>query len=243
MTKTYFISDLHLGEETPTINAAFFAFLESLERQASSVDALFILGDFFEVWIGDDNQTPLSLEVADRLKQLSHKGIKLFFIHGNRDFLIKKRYAKQCAMTILPEQAVINLYGTATLLCHGDELCTDDVEYQAFRKKNRTWWWQTLMLNLPLSFRRKKAAQIQARSKMAKQQKSLDIMDVNEQAVARFFKQHQVSQMIHGHTHRPKVHQYNNQLTRFVLGDWYQSLWFIEASKDDIKLVEQPLQQ
>ena len=241
MNKTYFISDLHLGDETEKINNAFFSFLEMLTHCPDKIDALYILGDFFEVWIGDDNKTALSEKVANKLAQLTSSGVDVFFTHGNRDFLVKKKFAKACGMTLLKEQTVIELYGTPTLLCHGDELCTDDVEYQKFRKKSRSWWWQTLMLSLPLSFRQKKAAAIQARSKESKMNKSLAIMDVNEQAVSDFYERFNVSQMIHGHTHRPDIHYYKNGAIRYVLGDWYSELWYIEASQDGLNLINKPL--
>lgn len=241
MNKTYFISDLHLGDETREINSAFFQFIERLATQANNVDALYVLGDFFEMWIGDDNQTELSDRVAECLSNLSSLGIKIYFIHGNRDFLIKKHYAKKCGMHILAAQTVIDLYGQPTLLCHGDEMCTDDIEYQKFRKKSRTWWWQTLMLTLPLSFRQKKAATIRAKSKESKKSKSLDIMDVNEHTVSEYFDRFGVNQMIHGHTHRPHVHQYKSGKTRYVLGDWYSELWYIEATQNDLKLLQEPL--
>lgn len=241
MNTTYFIADLHLSDDTPLINQGFFTFLDKLQQNAKRVDAVYILGDFFEAWIGDDNRTALNQKVANELNKLSKAGVKLYFTHGNRDFLIKKQYAKACGMTLLPEQTVIDLYGTPTLICHGDELCTDDIEYQKFRKKSRSWWWQTLMLILPLSFRQKKAAKIRAHSKQSKKMKSQAIMDVNERAVSEYFAKFNVNQMIHGHTHRPNVHSYDNNKTRYVLGDWYTDLWYIEASQQGIKLISEPL--
>jgi UDP-2,3-diacylglucosamine hydrolase len=241
MNKTYFIADLHLSDDTSLINQGFFSFLENLKQNANSVDALYILGDFFEAWIGDDNHTALNQQVANELNQLSQAGVKLYFTHGNRDFLIKREYANACGMTLLPEQTVIDLYGTPTLVCHGDELCTDDIEYQKFRKKSRSWWWQTLMLNLPLSFRQKKAAKIRAHSNQSKKMKSQVIMDVNERAVSDMFIKFNVSQMIHGHTHRPNVHKYDKNKTRYVLGDWYTDLWYIEASHEGLELIKEPL--
>ena len=241
MNKTYFIADLHLSDDTSLINQGFFSFLENLKQNANSVDALYILGDFFEAWIGDDNHTALNQQVANELNQLSQAGVKLYFTHGNRDFLIKREYANACGMTLLPEQTVFDLYGTPTLDCHGDELCTDDIEYQKFRKKSRSWWWQTLMLNLPLSFRQKKAAKIRAHSNQSKKMKSQAIMDVNERAVSDMFIKFNVSQMIHGHTHRPNVHKYDKNKTRYVLGDWYTDLWYIEASHEGLELIKEPL--
>ena len=153
MRQTYFIADLHLSDSRPDISAAFYHFLNT-HILNQDVDALYILGDFYEVWVGDDYETPLSKEVASRLKQISDSGTPVFFIHGNRDFIIRNKYAKQAGMTLLSEQTVIDLYGTPTIILHGDEMCTQDVEYQKFRKKARGWWWPRLMLALPLWYRR-----------------------------------------------------------------------------------------
>lgn len=134
MKQSYFIADLHLTENRPDITAAFFDFLDN-KIINDDVDALYILGDFFEVWVGDDYQTDLSKSVAARLSQVSESGTEVFFIHGNRDFIMREDYAKSASMTLLPEQVVIDLYGTPTVILHGDEMCTQDIEYQKFRKK------------------------------------------------------------------------------------------------------------
>ncbi|WP_288345942.1 UDP-2,3-diacylglucosamine diphosphatase, partial [uncultured Pseudoalteromonas sp.] len=152
MNQSYFIADLHLTENRPDITAAFFDFLDSKVIN-DDVDALYILGDFFEVWVGDDYQTDLSKSVAARLSQVSESGTEVFFIHGNRDFIMREGYAKSASMTLLPEQVVIDLYGTPTVILHGDEMCTQDIEYQKFRKKSRGWWWPKLMLAMPLWYR------------------------------------------------------------------------------------------
>lgn len=242
--KTYFISDLHLSDDTPTINHAFFHFIDNkIIQDASNIDALYILGDFFEVWVGDDYQTALTKKIAQTLKQVTTLGIPVYFICGNRDFLLGKHYAKIAHLTLLPEQTVIDLYGTPTLLCHGDELCTDDIDYQKFRKKSRGWWWPKLMLALPLWYRQRVAANIRAKSKDAQQHKPLDIMDVTQHAVLEAFEQHQVSRMIHGHTHRPNTHHYSvngQQLTRIVLGDWYNQGSYLLAEKHGCSLISEP---
>ena len=242
MRQTYFIADLHLSESRPDISAAFYQFLDS-HIVNQDVDALYILGDFFEVWVGDDYETPLSKEVATRLKYISDNGTPVFFIHGNRDFIIRDKYAKQAGMTLLPEQTVIDLYGTPTVILHGDEMCTQDVEYQKFRKKARGWWWPRLMLALPLWYRRNVAKKAREKSKQNQAGKSLEILDVTQEAVLSVFAQHQVTNMIHGHTHRPDVHHYNERgavLTRTVLGDWYTQGSYLVVTPKSQKLISTP---
>ncbi|WP_105167879.1 UDP-2,3-diacylglucosamine diphosphatase [Pseudoalteromonas sp. T1lg23B] len=240
MRKTYFISDLHLSEDHPAITQAFYEFLSAHMNQ--DVDALYILGDFFEVWIGDDEHSVLGQEVAQRLAALQKMGIRTYFIHGNRDFLLGKHYAKQAGMTLLPEQCVIDLYGTPTVILHGDEMCTEDLAYQKFRKKSRGWWWPRLILSLPLSVRRKIARDARAKSKANQMGKAAEILDVTHSAVIEMFERYQVTQMIHGHTHRPGVHRYEhkgNTLTRTVLGDWYsQSAYLVVNELGEQTLVK-----
>ncbi|MGS0536138.1 UDP-2,3-diacylglucosamine diphosphatase [Pseudoalteromonas sp. SaAl2] len=240
--QTYFIADLHLTESRPDISAAFYHFLDK-HIVKKDVDALYILGDFFEVWVGDDYVTPLSSEVAKRLKQVSDNGTPVFFIHGNRDFIMRDGYANKAGMTILDEQTVIDLYGTPTVILHGDEMCTQDIEYQKFRKKGRGWWWPRLMLALPLWYRRGVAKKAREKSKQNQAGKSLDILDVTEDAVLDVFAKHQVTNMIHGHTHRPNVHHYNvagSQLTRTVLGDWYNQGSYLVVTEKQQTLINEP---
>ncbi len=239
MKKTYFISDLHLTESRPDISRAFFDFIAGLHN----ADALYILGDFFEVWVGDDYVTELSEQVARGLKGLSEAGIPVYFIHGNRDFLLGKRYAEHAGMTLLPEQTVIDLYGTPTLLLHGDEMCTQDIEYQKFRKKSRGWWWPRLMLTMPLWYRRNVARKAREKSKLSQAGKPLEILDVTEEAVLETFARHGVGHMIHGHTHRPGTHTYqvdDKQLKRTVLGDWYTQGSMLEVTPDGQRLLTRP---
>lgn len=243
MKQSYFIADLHLTENRPDITAAFFDFLDS-KIINNDVDALYILGDFFEVWVGDDYQTDLSVSVATRLSQVSESGTKVFFIHGNRDFIMREGYAKSASMTLLPEQVVIDLYGTPTVILHGDEMCTQDVEYQKFRKKSRGWWWPKLMLAMPLWYRKKIARNAREKSKQSQAGKALEILDVTEDAVLAMFKKHQVKNMIHGHTHRPNVHYYNvngDTHTRTVLGDWYEQGSYLRVTPDKQELIYTPL--
>ena len=245
MRQTYFIADLHLSENRPDITAAFFQFLDA-HIIDQDVDALYILGDFFEVWVGDDYVTELSTEVAKHLKAVRDNGTPIYFVHGNRDFIMRDKYAKQAGMTLLPEQMVIDLYGTPTVILHGDEMCTQDIEYQKFRKKGRGWWWPRLMLAMPLWYRRKVAQNAREKSKQNQAGKALEILDVTEEAVLDTFAKHQVQHMIHGHTHRPNVHHYqvNDQtLTRTVLGDWYTQGSYLVVTEHTQTLVNKPFAQ
>lgn len=233
---TYFISDLHLSANRDDINQCLFKFL--LEK-APQADALYILGDLFEVWIGDDDQNNFTLSIAKAFNTLSQSGVPIYFIHGNRDFLIRQRFAKQAGFKILPEQMVIDLYGEPTLIMHGDELCTKDIDYQAFRKKARSWWWPRLMLSLPLSTRRKLAQKGRATSKQKQSMLSDEIMDVTPEEVVSVMKIHDVRRMIHGHTHRPAIHDLviNEQSAhRIVLGDWYEQGSVLKISANSIDL-------
>ena len=233
---TYFISDLHLSADRDDINQCLFEFLG---KQAAQADALYVLGDLFEVWIGDDDQNSFTLSIAKAFKNLRQTGVPIYFIHGNRDFLIRQHFAKQAGLEILPEQVVIDLYDEPTLIMHGDELCTKDTEYQAFRKKARSWWWPKIMLSLPLSTRRKLASKGRATSKQKQSKLSVDIMDVTPEEVTSYMQKFAVKRLIHGHTHRPNIHEFviNGQSAqRIVLGDWYEQGSVLKVSKDNIDL-------
>jgi len=233
---TYFISDLHLSADRDDINQCLFEFL--LE-QAPQADALYVLGDLFEVWIGDDDQNSFTLSIAKAFNDLRQSGVPIYFIHGNRDFLIRERFAKQAGFEILPEQVAIDLYGEPTLIMHGDELCTKDIEYQAFRKKARSWWWPRIVLSLPLSTRRKIASKGRATSKQKQSKLSSEIMDVTSDEVTSYMQKFAVKRLVHGHTHRPAIHELviNSQSAqRIVLGDWYEQGSVLKVSKDKIDL-------
>ncbi|GAB0110786.1 UDP-2,3-diacylglucosamine diphosphatase [Pseudoalteromonas distincta] len=237
--KTYFIADLHLSENRPDISTAFFKFLES-NILNQDVDALYILGDFFEVWVGDDYVTELAGDVAKYLKAVSNAGTPVYFIHGNRDFIMREQYTSLAGMTLLEEQTVIDLYGTPTVILHGDEMCTQDTEYQNFRKKSRSWWWPRLMLAMPLWYRKKIARNAREKSKQSQADKPIEILDVVEDAVLATFEKHGVSNMIHGHTHRPNVHTYTKNgetLTRTVLGDWYTQGSYLQVTPISQQLI------
>nr|WP_223236850.1 MULTISPECIES: UDP-2,3-diacylglucosamine diphosphatase [unclassified Citrobacter] len=235
-----FIADLHLCTEEPAITAGFLRFLADDARKA---DALYILGDLFEAWIGDDDPNPLHREMAAAIKALTDSGVPCFFIHGNRDFLIGKRFARESGMTLLPQEKVLNLYGRNVLIMHGDTLCTDDTGYQAFRAKVHQPWLQKLFLSLPLFIRQRIAAKMRAGSKAANSSKSLEIMDVNPQAVINEMEKHQVQWLIHGHTHRPAVHELTANAQpafRVVLGAWHTEGSMIKVTPDDVELIAFP---
>lgn len=237
---TLFIADLHLQTEEPAITAGFLRFLQGEARHA---DALYILGDLFEAWIGDDDPNPLHREMAAAINALVASGVPCFFIHGNRDFLIGKRFARECGMTLLAEETLLDLYGRKLLIMHGDTLCTDDTGYLAFRAKVHTPWIQTLFLALPLFIRSRIAAKMRAGSKAANSSKSMTIMDVNPQAVTHVMEKHQVQWLIHGHTHRPDVHNLTvngEPAHRVVLGAWHTEGSMVKVTPEGVELVAFP---
>ncbi|MBA6254294.1 MULTISPECIES: UDP-2,3-diacylglucosamine diphosphatase [unclassified Colwellia] len=236
---TYFIADLHLAQNRPDITACFLSFLEN---DAPKAETLYILGDLFEYWIGDDDTNPFVINVSNALKTLSKLGTRIYYIHGNRDFLLGKKYAKACGMLLLPEIDLINLYGKPVVIMHGDTLCTRDIAYQAFRKKSRSWWWQAIIKNLPLFIRRKIAENYRIKSASATAMKSQEIMDVTETEVINALESYKSQLMIHGHTHRPNIHniQVNNApAQRIVLGDWYEQGAWLKVTENSIKLLSQ----
>ncbi|AKJ41747.1 UDP-2,3-diacylglucosamine diphosphatase [Pragia fontium] len=241
---TLFIADLHLSENEPAITAGFLAFLQ---REAIHADALYILGDLFEFWIGDDEPNTLHTQVAQALSELHDKGVPCYFIHGNRDFLIGKRFAKQSKMTLLPEELVIDVYGEKILILHGDTLCTDDPGYLRFRKYIRNPLIQKIFLSLPLFLRLKIANKLRRQSKLSNRTKSSVMMDVNQLAVIKKLQDHNVIYMVHGHTHRPAIHDLtmDGQVSkRAVLGAWHDtgSVFKIDAD-NNIELISFPLQE
>jgi len=226
---TLFISDLHLEETRPDITDAFLRFLDD---KTPGIERLYILGDFFEAWIGDDERTPLQETIASALKSVSDRGVEIFLMHGNRDFLIGEEFCERAGATLLDDPMVVDLYGTPTLLMHGDSLCTADEEYQKFRANMRNPQMQKMMLARPLEDRQKMARQLRDMSMAKNQGKAEAIMDVTPEEVVREMESHGVQQMIHGHTHRPAIHdlQANGQpATRIVLGDWDENVWWLEA--------------
>jgi UDP-2,3-diacylglucosamine hydrolase len=225
---TMFISDLHLDPERPDITRLFGAFLDG---EARSADALYILGDLFEAWVGDDDPSELGDYVAVKLRALSDKGVPVYFQHGNRDFLVGREFAQRAGATLLPEHAVAVLYGKPVLLMHGDTLCTDDLAYQAFRAQTRNPAWRAQFLAQPLAARLAFAAQARAASQQRQQTMQQDdraqfetVTDVSPAAVRETFARYGVDTIIHGHTHRPATHGIDvdgRACRRIVLGDWY----------------------
>ncbi len=237
---TLFIADLHLQTEEPAITAGFLRFLAGTAQEA---DALYILGDLFEAWIGDDDPNPLHRQIAAALKALADSGVPVYFLHGNRDFLLGQRFARESGMTLLPEEKVLELYGKQLLILHGDTLCTDDAGYQAFRAKVHQPWLQKLFLALPLFIRMRIAAKMRADSTSANRNKSQAIMDVNPQAVVNVMEKHQVQHLIHGHTHRPDIHTLTangEPAYRYVLGAWHQEGSMVKVTADKIELIAFP---
>ncbi|MGQ9862001.1 MAG: UDP-2,3-diacylglucosamine diphosphatase [Thiobacillaceae bacterium] len=236
--QSLFISDLHLTAERPAANERFFCFLEEIARDA---EALYILGDFFEAWVGDDALSdPLHAQVAAALQQLVARGVRLFFMHGNRDFLLGGAFTQATGARLLQEPHVLNLYGRPTLLLHGDALCTDDLDYQRFRRLVRDPAWQAGFLARPLAERVALARQLRAQSERVKGDKRPEIMDVNPEAVLAAFRRHGVLRMIHGHTHRPAHHRLlvdGQACERWVLPDWYDTGGYLVCSDAGCRLI------
>ncbi|MGY0797896.1 UDP-2,3-diacylglucosamine diphosphatase [Lysobacter sp. A286] len=224
---TLFISDLHLDAERPQITELFGRFLR---EEAAGADALYILGDLFEAWVGDDDPSDTGAFVARELQAVSAAGTPVAFMHGNRDFLLGNDYARRAGMTILPDPSVVVLYGRPALLLHGDTLCTDDLAYQQFRAQTRNPAWQAQFLSQPLPARLAFAQQARAASKAhqsgLKSEGTMEtITDVAPATVAETFARFGIDTMIHGHTHRPMVHSIevaSRACERIVLGDWYE---------------------
>lgn len=227
---TLFIADLHLSPTRPAIVEAFAGFLRGPARAA---EALYVLGDLFDYWLGDDQLSePFAAQIAGALGGLASAGVRVHVQHGNRDFLLDGQFAQRTGATLLPEYHLLELYGTRTLLTHGDQLCTDDVSYQAFRAQVRNPEWQRGFLALPLAERRARAAQVREASDLAKAEKAMAIMDVNAEAIAACLREYDYPRLIHGHTHRPARHEHQvdgRVCERYVLADWYQRASYLEC--------------
>ena len=233
-----FISDLHLTEERPEANERFISFLE---RKARNAEALYILGDFFEYWIGDDDLgQAFHAVIAGLLKDLSASGVRLGFMHGNRDFLIGERFCAATGARLLDDPTVESVGGEKTLLMHGDTLCTDDLEYHAWRRQARDPAFQAAFLAKSLPERRTLIVQMREKSKEVVQGKTAEIMDVNEDAVREAMRRHGVRRLIHGHTHRPGRHEValeGGRGERWVLPDWYGRGGYLEVDPRGARLV------
>lgn len=219
--KTLFISDLHLDPASPAIARQFLAFLDGEAREA---DALYILGDLFEVWLGDDDPAPASREIVAALRRLTDARVPCFVMHGNRDFLIGPRFCRETGAVLIPDGTVIELYGERILLMHGDVLCTDDASYQRLRRIVRHPVLQWTLRHLGLERRRALAQKMRAGSRMHVDSTAAAIMDVNAEAVSDALRRSAVQTLVHGHTHRPAIHVLavdGSPARRIVLGDWY----------------------
>ena len=215
-----FISDIHLSFDKPKITRHFIHFLRTKARDSNAV---FILGDLFDAWVGDDDFTAPNAQIRSELKQLTDSGVEVYLLRGNRDFLIGERFARGTGVILLDDYAVIELENERTLLTHGDLLCSDDLPYQAFRAKSRSPEWQQNVLSKPLWLRLCVARWYRLRSFFHKQKKSNYVMDVNQSTVEKLMQQHQCTRLIHGHTHRPFLHEFklnDKKAQRFVLSDW-----------------------
>jgi UDP-2,3-diacylglucosamine hydrolase len=233
---TLFVSDLHLDASRPGITRLFLDFLAGEARQAQ---ALFVLGDLFEAWVGDDEPGEPGASVCAALKALADSGVPVFLMRGNRDFLFGPGIAARCGATLLPDPCVVDLHGQPTLLMHGDLLCTDDTAYQAFRRQVRDPAWQAQFLAQPLEARHAFAAKARAASREHQQGVSETITDVTPATVEDVMARHGVQRLVHGHTHRPAIHPltvHDRPATRIVLGDWYDQGSVLRVDADGLRL-------
>ena len=227
-----FVSDLHLSDDTPDIEAAFIRLL----KQEPSLDSLVMLGDVFEAWVGDDDDAPLADRIRLALRALADSGAEILFNRGNRDFMLGEQFARDIGGTLLPDQTVLDVAGQPTLVLHGDTLCTDDVDYQQFRQLVHSPEWQAEMMAKSLDERRELARQLRSMSIDAASNKPEDIMDVNQSAVSAAMRDADVAVMVHGHTHRPDRHQCDTG-ERIVLGDWTaQTGWLLREHGSELSL-------
>ena len=240
MPHTLFISDLHLAADTPEANEMLLKFLR---ETAPGADSLYVLGDLFEYWVGDDMLTqPFERKIAAAFRTLVDSGVPVYFMHGNRDFLIGRRFARASGMKILRDPTLIDLYGSPTLLMHGDTLCTDDVDYLRWRKKARNPIAQWLFLAKPFAKRLDVAREMRRKSEQSKKVKSMTIMDVSPNAVEDALRAHAYPRLIHGHTHRPARHEHaldGRVCERWVLADWYEHGSYLSC--DTTGCMPQPL--
>ena len=229
---TLLISDLHLQEERPDITRAFLHFLATRARQA---DALYILGDFFEAWVGDDGMSAYQQSIARALRELTDSGTRLYLMHGNRDFLIGKQFCRETGAKLLNDPSLVTLEGQRVLLMHGDSLCTQDLAYMKLRRWLRHPLTLFILRHLPLSTRFKLARKLRSESKAQTRMKAAEIIDVTPELIPQVLAQHGVTTLIHGHTHRPATHdlRVNGQpARRIVLGDWDACGWALQIDEN-----------
>ena len=240
------ISDLHLCAARPDLN---WAFQDFCKNTAVDAQALYILGDLSDAWVGDDDDSATAALIRESLSTLTHAGVAVYLMTGNRDFLMGEQLANDCNLTLLPDPSCVKLYGESVLLMHGDSLCTGDAEYMAFRAQIQNKQAQQMLLKQPLDQRRELAASLRAHSKSANSNKAEDIMDVSVEEVLKECQQHGTRTLIHGHTHRPAEHTHsmspngdgNDSIRRLVLGDWNDKGWYIKAWAGALELVSFPI--
>ncbi|KAB2824426.1 UDP-2,3-diacylglucosamine diphosphatase [Aliivibrio finisterrensis] len=231
-----FISDLHLSPLRPDITDCFLDFMNT---EAIHAEKLYVLGDLFEFWIGDDDNSPFNVVIKEAFKALTQHGVKCYFIQGNRDFLLNKRFCKETGVQLLADHTVIDINNEKVLIMHGDTLCIDDIKYQEFRAKVHQPWLQWIFNRIPLFIRQRIVKNVQDKIKEKKQHKKLTIMDVTQSEVERVMREEGVKRLIHGHTHRPNVHTFNHnseEMTRIVLGDWYTQGSILEFNNNTYTL-------
>lgn len=228
------ISDLHLEEQRPDITRAFLHFLETRARQA---EALYILGDFFEVWVGDDGMSPFQHDIARALRELSDAGTRIYLMHGNRDFLIGRAFCREAGCTLLKDPSIVRFHGEPVLLMHGDSLCTRDVGYMKLRRVLRNPLSLFILRHLPLATRHRLARKLRSESRAQTSMKAREIVDVTPEEVPRIMADHGVRTLIHGHTHRPAAHQLlvsEQPARRIVLGDWDKQGWALQVDESGL---------
>lgn len=233
MNHTLFISDLHLEPERPEIT---YCFLNFLKNQALKAESLYILGDLFEVWVGDDNPSSFNRTIIKAIREVAEHNVSVYFMPGNRDFLIGNQFAKETGCQLLKDPTLINLYGTPTLLTHGDQLCTKDRKHQVFRKYTQHPFCRYVFLKLPLGLRKKIAQVIRQKSKKHTAYIPDDRMDATPKAVLSELKKYGAIQLIHGHTHKPAIHEIGLQ-KRYVLGDWNNNGSALQCNEKCCKLI------
>ncbi|MFT2111615.1 UDP-2,3-diacylglucosamine diphosphatase [Marinomonas sp. 2405UD68-3] len=237
----YFISDLHLSEKRPDLTRAFTLLIDQIKHsECQQATEFYILGDFYEAWIGDDHNPDWNHPIMSSLSSLRDSNINLFVMHGNRDFLLGERWAESVGARLIPEQTIIHSSNSSSiLLSHGDEYCIEDVEYQAFRKQVRQQEWQDHVLGLPLEHRIALAEQLRNDSKSMSAEKNNDIMDVTKSEIAATLKKLNCNHCIHGHTHKPRLH--TDEYNRLVLGDWDDFVWLAVLHNNELTQYRLPI--
>ncbi len=237
---TLFIADLHLTPNRPDITDCFLRFMAD---EAAQADKLYILGDLFEFWIGDEDDSEFADTVRGAIKAVSEQGVQTYFVQGNRDFLLGEKFCRQTGMTLLSDVSTMDLYGRQCAILHGDTLCIDDIKYQEFRKTVHQPWLQWVFKRIPWFIKKKIVRKVQSDIRDDKKTKSMAIMDVNQGEVERVLEQLNVDLMIHGHTHRPDVHTFlvnETEATRVVLGDWFTQGSVLKVNSDGFSLETRP---